>query len=86
MAHALEGFGRGSGAADIPVFVLGVGADDEEVVRCSDAAVAGSGGKHKDVAGADGDRFVAFAAEDEVSLASSEAKYLVRGGVIWWKS
>jgi hypothetical protein len=34
----------GGGAADVPVFVLWIGADDEEVVGGGDAAVTGAGG------------------------------------------
>jgi hypothetical protein len=46
--------GRG-GAADVPVFSGRIGADDEEVVRGGDAAVAGSGGKYSDITGTNGD-------------------------------
>jgi len=82
VAHALKGFRRGGGAADVPVFVLRVGADDEEVVGGSDAAVAGSCREHNYVAGVNGDRFAAFAAENQISVAGGEAQHLVRGGVI----
>ena len=44
VAHALEDFGSGGGAADVPVFVRWIGADDEEVVGGFDAAVTGAGG------------------------------------------
>ena len=72
-AHSLEDFGCGSGAADIPVFVLRVGADDEEVVGSIDAAVACSGGENGDVASVNGDWFATFASEDEVGVTRSEA-------------
>ena len=65
VAHAFEDFRGGSGAADVPVFVLGVGADDEEVVGGSDAAVAGAGRENDDIARVDGDMLAAFSAEDE---------------------
>lgn len=85
MAHALEGFRSGSGAADVPMFVLGVGADDEEVVGSGDAAVAGPSRKDEDIAGVDGDRFAAFSTEDEVCVTLGEAKHLVRCGMVMVK-
>ena len=82
MAHALENFGSGGGAADIPVFVLWVGADDEEVCGGLDAAVASAGGEYEDIACVHGDRFAAFSAEDEVGVAGGETQNFVRGGVV----
>ena len=73
MAHSLKDFGCGSGAADIPTFVLWVGADDEEVVGRGNAAVAGSSRENSDVAGVNGDGFATFASEDEISVTRGEA-------------
>lgn len=53
--HLLERLGRGCGAADVPVLVGGVGADDEEVGGGGELAVAGSGGEGYDVSGAEGE-------------------------------
>ena len=82
MAHSLKHLGSSSGAADVPVLVLGVCADDEEVVGGCDAAVAGSGGEHNDVACVNGHGLAAFTAQDEVGVTFSEAEHLVGGGVI----
>ena len=73
MAHSLKHFRCGRGATDIPVFVLRIGADDEEVVRCGSAAVASSCGEHNNVAGVDGERFATFAAKDEVGVTGGKA-------------
>ena len=43
-AHAFEDFWGGGGAADVPMFVSWIGADDEEVIGGFDAAVSGAGG------------------------------------------
>ena len=85
------GGGVGGGAADVPGLVGWVGADDEEVGRGGEAAVAGAGGEDGDVAGADDDLAagglagcgvgVGWAAEDEVRGAGGEAEDLVGGGV-----
>lgn len=64
------------------MLVLGIGSDDEEVLRGGDAAVASSGGEDEDISGVDGDRLASFAAEDEVGVAVGEAQYLVGGGVV----
>lgn len=85
MAHALENFGSGGGAADIPVFVRWVSADDEEVCGGLDAAVASPGGKYEDVACVHGDRLAAISAEDEVGVAGREPQNFVRSGVIVMK-
>jgi hypothetical protein len=82
LAHALEDFGSGCGAADVPVFVGWVSADDEEVIGAFDATVAGAGGEYENIARLDGDRFAAFAAEDEVGVAGAESQDFVRGGVV----
>src|SRR5437879_10386199 len=78
-ARGLRGWG---GAADVPVFVLGVGADDQEVGGGLDAAVASAGGEYEDIAGVDGDGFAPFSAEDEVGVAGGESQDFVRGGVV----
>jgi len=87
-----QGGGVGGGAADVPGFAGWVGADDEEVGRGGEAAVAGAGGEDGDVAGADDDLAagglvgcgvgVGWAAEDEVRGAGGEAEDLVGGGVV----
>jgi hypothetical protein len=59
-AHAIEDLCCGGGAADIPVLAGWIGADDEEIIRGRDAAVAGSGGKYEDVPGASGDDVAVF--------------------------
>src|SRR6266481_3626364 len=64
------------------MFVLRVGADDEEVGGGLDAAVAGARRESDDIAGVDGDRLAAFSAEDEVGVAGGEAQDFVRGGVV----
>ena len=82
MTHALEDFGGRGGAADVPMFVLGVSADYEKVVGGRDAAVTGAGGEHEYVACVYGDGFAAFSAEDEVGVARGKAKDFVRSGVV----
>jgi len=64
------------------VLVLGIGSDDEEVIRGGDAAVAGAGGENEDISGLDGDGLATFAAEDEVGVTTGEAQDLVGGGMI----
>ena len=82
MAHPLENFGSGGGAADVPVLDFRVGADDEEVGGGIDAAVYGAGGEYDDVACVDSDGLAALSAEDEVGLAGGEAQDFVCGGVV----
>src|SRR3984957_5227770 len=82
VAHALEDLRGGCGGADIPVFVLRVGADDQKVVRCGDAAVAGASWKDGDIARVDGDGLATFSAENEVGMATGKAKDFVCGGVV----
>ncbi len=93
--HAGQGLRVGGGAADVPVLVGRVGADDEEVGGAGELAVADAGGEKEDVAGAEGElaagRWASLlsglgavwgAAEDEAGLASGEAQDLMRGGVV----
>jgi hypothetical protein len=83
--HAFENFGGSSATADVPVLVLRVGADDQEVLGGRDAAMAGSSGQNKNIARMNRYRLAAFSTEDQVSMARSEAKHLVRGGVVVMK-
>ena len=55
LAHSLKDFECGRSAADVPMFVLRIGADHKEVVGGSNAAVASSCRENSNVAGADGD-------------------------------
>ena len=73
--HAGLGGGVWSGAADVPVLVGWVGADDEEVGGAGELTVAGAGGEEEDVAGVDGELAagrwaILWAAEDEAGLAA----------------
>jgi hypothetical protein len=82
LLHALEDFWGGSGAADVPVFAYGIGADDEEVVGGGDAAVSGAGGEDKDVASLDGEGWATFSAEDDSCVAGGDAEDFVCVGMV----
>ena len=79
MAHAVKGFGGGGAAADVPVFVFRVGADDEEVVGGGDSAVAGSSGEYKDIARLHSEMLATLSAKDQVSMASGESENFMCG-------
>ena len=59
-----------------------IGANDEKVVGCGDAAVAGTGGKDGDVTGTNGNVSPAFATENEIGVAGGKAEDLVRCGMV----
>jgi hypothetical protein len=73
VAHSLKDFECGRGAADVPMFVLRIGSDHEEVLGGSNAAVARSRRKNRNVASVDGDRFATFASQNEARVTRSEA-------------
>ena len=60
VAHSRKDFECGRGTADVPMFVLRIGADHEEVVGGGKAAVARSRRKNRNVASVHGDRFATF--------------------------
>jgi hypothetical protein len=70
------------GAADIPLLIGRIDADDEKIGGGREAAVAGVGGEHGDVADVDGDFVAVFASEHQVRGARDEAEDLVRGRVV----
>jgi len=79
--HSFAGLPSGCLAADIPVLIRWIGADQQEIVIGSDLAVTGAGRQDRDVAGLDHDLTALGSAEHQPGVTCDDAKDLMGGRV-----